>query len=54
MTNSNDKTTEDEPKPRNAALELCNKLQRRNRVMRDRRKRRAKAKRNDYKDPANW
>lgn len=43
-----------EPKPRNAALELCIKFQHRARFYRDRRLRRAKAKRNDYKDPANW
>ena len=48
MAQNNDKT--DEPKVRNAVLELCNKLQRRARKMRDRRLRRAKAKKNAWKD----
>lgn len=52
MSSDSDKV--EDVKPRNAALQLCIKLQHRVRFLRDRRKRRAKAKRNDYKDPANW
>ena len=40
----------DEPSVRNAMLELCNKLQRRAVRMRDRRKRRAKNRKNSWKN----
>jgi len=44
----------DDVSPRNTALELCNKLQRRARVMRDRRLRRKREKKHEYRNSDNW